>query len=56
MTKYLCPVLIEQDKMAGSTTKRSTAKLTYLQQNILSKITKARNPTPIKNKNGKTSE
>lgn len=41
--KNISTVLIEQDKMAGSTTKRSTAKLTYLQQDILSKITKARN-------------
>lgn len=36
-------VIIEQGKMASSTTMKSTAKLTYLQQDILSKIVKARN-------------
>ena len=36
-------ILIEQGKLASSTTRRSTAKLTYFQQDILSKIVKARN-------------
>jgi len=36
-------VLIEKDKMASSTTMMSTAKLTYFQQDILSKILKTRN-------------
>ena len=35
-------ILIEQGKLASSTTRRSTAKLTYFQQDILSNIQKGR--------------